>query len=188
MDPSKFWTLASDKERETLADVYSRLRSLRGDWTHAVCHALALEIFEDYDYRSWSDTFLLSDVVPICQQYVTLFSEASQIDRIQRANYLQLVFGGRQRQDDVAYGLSEPFLWSDKNLVTSSLIAMGRRSYPGKIPTSHDHDNGILHVAVSYKHTSRHYQGGTISPSQAEAIWLAIKGMQFLTEGTRVRV
>lgn len=113
--------------------------------------------------------------------------ELNCVDQLQRANYLKLAMEGRDRHNDIAYGLSEKLLWSEKETVIRKLIDMGKRNYDEAIPKSHEKENGVLHVAVSYKHTSL-YQNGTINNTQAIAIWEAVRSLPNVAEDTRVRV
>lgn len=145
MDLDTVWAAASDREREALSEVYSPLRDLRDDWKHTSFHALALEIFEVYDFRSWSHKIQLSDFIPTCQHHVSLFSDARQLDRVQRANCLQLALVG------ISFIWNQPTHGMERyQLVMSSLIAMGRRAYPCQIPTAHYHDHGSLRVAQAH--------------------------------------
>eukprot|EP00171_Calliarthron_tuberculosum_P012056 IDg12056t1 len=65
---------------------------------------------------------------------------------------------------------------------------MGRREYDGAIPRLLELENNVLHVAVSYRHTFKFSEGGTISAEQAESIWTAVRALPTFRADTEVRV
>lgn len=184
----RWWDHATAGERERLRDIYFRLFSIREDLIEEVRLAQIIEILECYDHKSWPDHYQLKGVTNKLQETVTLHYESQAIDQIQRSNYFILARGGQGRHNDVAYGLSGKLKWSQREQVTNSLLEMGRREYHEPIPTSHEKENGVLHVAVSYRHSSRFDRGGTLTRTQANAIWTAVRDIPLMTEDTQVRV
>lgn len=188
MEIHHFYLAASEREREELAEVYQIGLQISSALEKHVRYALLLEILENYDHRAWPKDFQLCGIDWQLQEVVMANCEMSSVDRRQRVCYLRLLMASKGRHKDIAYGLSERLLWRDKSYVIQQLIAMGKRTYFGAIPTHHAMENGVLHVAVSYKHTSTYCRKGTISERQANAIWIAVRSVLFVNEDTQVRV
>lgn len=194
MDPESWWQCAGETECEALPKVFSRLRATDKNVVPVVQRALWIEIFEDYDYKSWPNEFQLSGRVPPLQELVSRECEWRAIDRVQRVNYMTLAMGGKERHNDVAYGLSEKMVVGGENLTSekqrfiNALLQMGKRQYNGPIPRGHEMDNHVIHVAVSYRHTSKYFDHGSINTEQAEAIWRAVRSLPFVNETTEARV
>lgn len=179
---------ASQRERDALDIVYDRLLAVDSDLCDYVRYALFVEIIEEFDYRSWPQHFILSDIIWDFQELVSNHYEYDAVDCFQRRNYMRMAMAGKNRHDDVSYGLSERLAWADKQNVIRKLISMGKRECDGVIPSSHELENDVLHVAVSYRHTFKFNQGGTICAEQAEAIWTAVRAMPTVRADAEVRV
>lgn len=188
MEVHHLWLAASEREREELAEVYQLGRQLPSALKTYVRFALLLEILERYDHRAWPRDYQLSRIEWQLQESILANCEISSVDRRQRASYMRLLMASKGRHRDVAYGLSERLLWRDKPYVIQQLIAMGKRNYFGALSSQHAMENGVLHVAVSYKHTSTYCRDGTISEQQANAIWVAVRSILLVNDDTRVRV
>lgn len=194
LSPELWWRVAQRAERTALGEVHSRLLATDSTVSPEVRHALCIEVIEDYDYRSWPETFVLHNVIWNLQEAIVLPLESQEVDRVQRMNYMRLAMAGKERHNDVAYGLSGKMVIGGDQLPTEkrefldALLEMGTRSYRESIPEEHELENNVLHVAVSYRHSSAWDKQGTINRLQAEAIWLAIRSMPYMDDRKEVRV
>lgn len=183
------WSNASSRERHELKVVYRRLLSVPvTENKKHVRFAEYIAILEEYEHNGWPVNFLLHGIISSFQSFVTTWNEADQVDAIQRRSYMQLIMAGRERHRDVAYGLSDKLEWTNQRIVIEQLVAMGCREHKGTIPVNHEQENGVLHVAVSYKHRARYQDGGTMSEEQAYAVWNAVAQLPFFDKAIGVRV
>ncbi len=182
------WKGASALERSKLGHVFERLRAVPRKLDSHVYHAELIEILEEYDHLNWPNHFQLHGVAPDFQRHVSMWTEADQVDAVQRQSYMKLESGGCRRHLDIAYGLSDKLDLSNEEEFVEQLVAMGRREYTSPVPEASHLDNLVLHVAVSYKHQARWDGGGTMSEAQARAVWSSLKSIFLFEKAKAVRV
>ena len=151
------------------------LSSINPENSYVVQLACVIEAFEDELYFEWPSQWILSKPV-LLPIYINQFeyemrSCSGDWTFFQRRNYAQLT--GVTNMLRLTWGLTQRFPVNDCEAFINGLQQAGRRQCDISDEDHAFNEQGVLHIALSYKHFKRWNEGGTINrETAAEACYI----------------
>lgn len=153
--------------------------------SEAIQLACAIEAFEDEPYRDWPSTWILSRdfLTVLLQEYE--FAMNMEQDRpcrfLMRQRMSYALLNHPTSFDDraiILQGLTEVLDLNDENRFIEMLMDAGKRKAIRGDELDAESDEKILHVAMTYRHSSHYTSEGTISSDTAKEAFKVLQTIQ----------
>lgn len=150
------------------------------------CAIAAIE--SDYDYDAWPSTWTLANILP---NLVSSMANAAPDSptKFQRRSYNELYQANPRLLERLEQGFTGRISLHNPQNFIHHLVKAGAGQCPIGDELHCTQEDGVLHVAMSYRHCSPGSSAlSTISPETAQEVYEIILSMPQVTRDTKVRV